>query len=702
MKNYVLTFQSVLQKPLLPPQSDNTPQKPSLLLHDAANFQNAQAKEMRMQQPNDTETNAEVDLNDLLQLQARNQAKDNEQCINMPLEEVLRGPGHVAWKLIQGVKEDSSNNFEFNEEQIDCIALQIWPLEQAWRMQLDSMQKPCTTVHTLRKLPDDLGLPRILIIGGGGCGKTTLMQVVVVPTLQTFFSKVVLSAPSNRAARGFHPEAKTIHSIASIRPQDSMRTSNLSIKSDQTRKRMDANQTHAGAWVHDEALQTSAPLLHAAALRSTYVRQHKYNLDIARYAEPSQTMGKISFFAMCGDHLQLPPVPKSSGLLASLENTSDEHKVGASIFNRVHYLFEMHTMKRFEDATLIAILKKMRKPGGVKLLQTEWQALLNTELNTEQVERDPDAFLRETAGWFESCYLWSIVSMASYMRAMISARQTQQILFYCQAVDFSAQIPGRRKEDLDIYDRMLAVPSVALTKRLPGWVMLHLQMRVRLTTQVLPPWAVQDSTGTVMEIDLSGRDRQRLNNSGDSHLAAELVLEELPHGVCVKLDKCNREFLPALKCQKHVTSGFRKDCSECRSFEGWILVQPLCRQWSYTDPVSGFVFQVQRTQLPLMPESACPLYSLQGATCDPGLLAHFIMPKRADEDIQWLIVYVMLSRVRSLSRLRSIGLTPKIRKIIEGGPPTMLAENFERIFRKKIKETSKAAKAARAALGWQE
>ena len=131
------------------------------------------------------------------------------------------------------------------------------------------------------------------------------------------------------------------------------------------------------------------------------------------------------------------------------------------------------------------------------------------------------------------------------------------------------------------------------------------------------------------------------------------------------------------------------------------VLQPMSRQWSFTDPVTGFAFQVQRTQLPLMPESACPLYSLQGPTCDPGLLAHFIMPKRADEDIRWLIVYVMLSRVRSLSRLRSIGLTPKIRKIIEGGPPTMLAENFERLFRKKIKDTSKAAKAARAALGWQ-
>ena len=101
-----------------------------------------------------------------------------------------------------------------------------------------------------------------------------------------------------------------------------------------------------------------------------------------------------------------------------------------------------------------------------------------------------------------------------------------------------------------------------------------------------------------------------------------------------------------------------------------------------------------------MPEAACPLYSLQGATCDPGLIAHFIMPKRADDDIKWLIVYVMLSRVRSLSCLRSIGLSPKIRKIIEGGPPSMLADNFEKLFRTKIDDTSKAARAARAELGW--
>jgi hypothetical protein len=76
------------------------------------------------------------------------------------------------------------------------------------------------------------------------------------------------------------------------------------------------------------------------------------------------------------------------------------------------------------------------------------------------------------------------------------------------------------------------------------------------------------------------------------------------------------------------------------------------------------------------------------------------MTQRADSDIKWLILYVLLSRVRSLARLRSVGLTSKIRQIIEGGPPAMLAENFEKLFRLKIKSTKKTAKAAVSALGW--
>ena len=141
-----------------------------------------------------------------------------------------------------------------------------------------------------------------------------------------------------------------------------------------------------------------------------------------------------------------------------------------------------------------------------------------------QLERNPEAFLQHTEGWFESSYLWSIVSLACYTRARISAQKAQQMLLYCQAVDFTAQMAGNRKDDKDIYERMLGVPNVSHTKRLPGWVTLHVQMRVRLTTQSLPPWAVQDATGTIMEMDLSAHDKQRVKSSADAHLAAEMVL----------------------------------------------------------------------------------------------------------------------------------------------------------------------------------
>ena len=109
---------------------------------------------------------------------------------------------------------------------------------------------------------------------------------------------------------------------------------------------------------------------------------------------------------------------------ATLEHTSDEHKAGASIFNSLHYLFEMETMKRFQDPVLVAILQKLRQTNGSKLLDLEWQALLKTELDVSQLE--PEAFLKDTAGWFESSYLWSFVSMACYSRARASARQNKK------------------------------------------------------------------------------------------------------------------------------------------------------------------------------------------------------------------------------------------------------------------------------------
>ena len=78
--------------------------------------------------------------------------------------------------------------------------------------------------------------------------------------------------------------------------------------------------------------------------------------------------------------------------------------------------------------------------------------------------------------------------------------------------------------------------------------------------------------------------------------------------------------------------------------------------------------EVQRKQFPLMPGSAMPLYSMQGTTAEPGMVAYWAFPQRYSPTIKWLIVYVMLSRPRCLASLQSVRLTDKVRSIIEEGP----------------------------------
>ena len=130
-------------------------------------------------------------------------------------------------------------------------------------------------------------------------------------------------------------------------------------------------------------------------------------------------------------------------------------------------------------------------------------------------------------------------------------------------------------------------------------------------------------------------------------------------------------------------------------------MQPLSRSWRYDGPeLQGKYINVSRRQLPLAPAKVLPLYSMQGMTANPGLVAHWILPPRLEADIKWLICYVTLSRVPSLKQLVSIGLSDKIREIIEAGPPEGVVQTFNRLFTDKIEKTHAAALEAKRRLGW--
>ena len=122
----------------------------------------------------------------------------------------------------------------------------------------------------------------------------------------------------------------------------------------------------------------------------------------------------------------------------------------------------------------------------------------------------------------------------------------------------------------------------------------------------------------------------------------------------------------------------------------------LCREAASDITTRASTSKVQRKQFLLTPALAVPLYSMQGTTADPSMSAYWFSPQRCSPTVKWLIVYVMLSRPRSLATLTSVGVTDKVRAIIEQGPPEELVATFNKLFVGKIKDTkSLAAQAAK-------
>ena len=304
-----------------------------------------------------------------------------------------------------------------------------------------------------------------------------------------------------------------------------------------------------------------------------------------------------------GDHLQLPPVPASSRMLAPLEGTTNEHKVGAKIFRDADLVFEFQQAMRFTDQTLIDILNAMRVPGVRALTEQQLQALKSTEVSAEQ----PDI----PATWYHSCYCWNIISMASFMLARQSAREARQTLFYVQAVDQAKAIIPETNQAL-FYEDLLRIPSIQKTKRLPPVMLFHYGMRVRLATTIQQPFAVQDVEGTVVGFDADPADsttKARLHFPATSH-TAEFVCSLMPKAIHVKLDGCELQLLPPARCLEHLQYTSACPCCICAAQPGVMAITPLTRVFKhfYSPMEKTKYVMVARTQIPLMPAAVVSLF----------------------------------------------------------------------------------------------
>ena len=89
-----------------------------------------------------------------------------------------------------------------------------------------------------------------------------------------------------------------------------------------------------------------------------------------------------------------------------------------------------------------------------------------------------------------------------------------------------------------------------------------------------------------------------------------------------------------------------------------------------------------------------------GSTAEPGLIYYFNTPRRLSTVVKWIMCYMALSRVRSLSTLRSVGLTSYARELIDLGPPDGFLTRFPKVFGDKISSTQKEVEDVLAELGW--
>ena len=114
----------------------------------------------------------------------------------------------------------------------------------------------------------------------------------------------------------------------------------------------------------DELGAVPGDLLHADALRKTYGRCLRHNLDSTTYMRPWETWGRMPAKILAGDFYQLPPVPQSASLLAPALHQSYEQQQGVKLLLDMEYVVDFVQMQRFKDPLLVEVLEAMRTPGG--------------------------------------------------------------------------------------------------------------------------------------------------------------------------------------------------------------------------------------------------------------------------------------------------------------------------------------------------
>ena len=124
---------------------------------------------------------------------------------------------------------------------------------------------------------------------------------------------------------------------------------------------------------------------------------------------------------------------------------------------------------------------------------------------------------------------WENISRSIVERTHRDAKKLDVPLYCLQAADQRTSYENTKRDDI-VTHSVLTVPNIHNTGKLPGILLVHIGMIVRLSDVMAPRLGlVKDKLGKVLSVVLHERDQMRLN---DLSLQLDLTTETMTKTVC--------------------------------------------------------------------------------------------------------------------------------------------------------------------------
>ena len=544
----------------------------------------------------------------------------------------------------------------------------------------------------------------MVLLGQGGTGKTMIVQKLFVPLVEWAFpsdedgtrwevlaySHAQADAISTRTLR-----AKTMHTASGMRVQS------LANKDMAPRQKKDfLTQTWSNKMVLfcEEISMDPAEVINMVMYRSMWGRSTKWGVSPKNYSQKGHLFGRMPVVVLLGDFLQLKP-PRAISLIDDLHEKVREGKVvsieaqtACEAFHGIEDIIELVETRRFKDDILPRLMDWLRTADGTPMPDDLWDALRSRSLDNDKARSElrQEKFAKgHVVGIF-----WENIARSMVERAIRDAQELDVPLFFAQACDKrpDSGVPWKSKsaQDNRTVHEILTTVNVHKTGHLHGFLPVHEGMKMRLLTKLsATDGLVNERQCTVIKIIPHEKEFDD-DRPVPTHFD-RVNLKYMLRGIWVRFDDFEdaplaEDITKCLKRPDACDEGDEKAKEEAKDLAGGLVYVQLEKgEFSTSVHFSDGTFRkvhVTRWQFPLTHAMIRTAMSSQGLTFPDGVVADLRRQGGMTDDIWWLNLYVMLSRATSLSNLLLLGLSDKVKELLEEGPPRYVRKKIQELQRK--------------------